>query len=339
MPLVDPSSYRASPWMRHAHASTILPNSFRRVQGIQYQRERLELPDGDFLDLDWNVSSMTSEHVPMTNESNSTGRWSPATGHCKLALLTHGYLGSSTRQYMLGAVKAFRRTGYDVLAWNHRGLGGEPNRLEIMTTHGSTHDLAAVIDHARARGYQSITLVGFSKGGNLALKYAGELGTNLPTAIRSVVAVSVPCDLRGSWDACRGTFYGWYFQRKLHQFMRYRKALIPPERFRELARLRTLDEYTNHYVAPLYGWRDWQEYCERCAALPYLPAITVPTLILNAQNDPVLSPGCSPVELARTSDHLFVETPRYGGHCGFYERAADGLYWVDRRVVAFAENY
>jgi hypothetical protein len=322
--------------MRPAHVSTVAPNFFRRVQDIQYQRERLELKDGDFLDLDWAL--MTNDQLPVTNSKLAIANWSLVTGHCKLVLLTHGYLGSSTRQYMLGAAKAFRAAGYDVLAWNHRGLGGEPNRLEIMTTHGSTDDLAAVIDHALARGYSSITLVGFSKGGNLALKYAGERGTDLSAAIRSVVAVSVPCDLRGSWDACRGTFYGWYFRRKLEQFMQHRRAVIPPERFRELARFRTLDEVTDHYVAPLYGWRNWQEYCERCAALPYLSSIRVPALILNAQNDPVLSPGCSPVELARTSDTLFVETPRYGGHCGFYEKSADGLFWVERRMVEFAEN-
>jgi predicted alpha/beta-fold hydrolase len=333
--------------MRHAHVSTIVPNSFRRVAGVRYRRERLELPDGDFLDLDW-VGEEKGEEKGEGKKGKGNGSGHPfslfpspfsSPSPRPLALLTHGYLGSSTRQYMLGAARAFREAGYDVLAWNHRGLGGEPNRLEIMTTHGSTDDLSAVVDHALARGYRSVTLVGFSKGGNLALKYAGERGTALPAAIRSVLAVSVPCDLRGSWDACRGTFYGWYFRRKLDGFMQHRRALIPPERFRELARFRTLDDITNHYVAPLYGWRDWQEYCERCASLPYLPQIPVPALILNAQNDPVLSPGCSPVDLARTSDTLFVETPRYGGHCGFYEKAPDGLFWVERRLVAFAETY
>jgi predicted alpha/beta-fold hydrolase len=338
MPILEHSAYVAPRLMRNAHVSTVFASTYRRVSGVHYTRERLELPDGDFLDLDWSVSSsqlaVHSSQIENSDFAFSVNCELP-TVNSKLAILTHGYLGSASRQYMLGAAKAFNAAGYDVLAWNHRGLGGEANRTERVTTHGSTDDLGAVVSHALRRGYADLALVGFSKGGNLTLKYLGELGEATPTAIRAAVAISVPTDLDGSWAACRGTFYEWYFTKKLRQFMAARQAVIPPERFREFARFRTLDDYTTEYIAPLFGWKDYRDYCEQCSALPYLRTIRVPSLILNAQNDPVLSESCSPADLARQSDFVFLETPTYGGHCGFYEKSTDELYWMDRRAVEF----
>ncbi|WP_420156165.1 YheT family hydrolase [Siphonobacter sp.] len=317
MPLVTDSSYHAPFWMQNAHFSTIYPSTLRRVAGITYTRERLELADGDFLDIDWSFA-----HQP--HSSNPP-----------LALLTHGYLGNSTRQYMLGAVRAFNEAGFDALAWNHRGLSGEANRLEKMTTHGSTDDLAEVVHYALAKGYTSISLVGFSKGGNLALKYAGEQGSQLSNCIQSLVAVSTPTDMPGSMAACRGTFYEWYFLRKLRKFLSTRKHLIDQQLYAQFDRYRTLDDFSNEYISPFFGWKD---YAEATSALPYLPNIRVRSLLLNAQNDPILSPSCSPKTLARQSDYLWLETPRLGGHCGFYEASKDGLYWVDRRIVNFVQQ-
>lgn len=331
MPILESSAYVAPRYLRNAHLSTVFASTYRRVSGVAYTRERLELPDGDFLDLDWALGefSMADFRWRIGSDGRLQSKIRP------LAILTHGYLGSTTRQYMLGAAKAFKAAGYDVLAWNHRGLGGEANRTERVTTHGSTDDLGAVVNHALALGYADVALVGFSKGGNMTLKYLGELGEAVPAAIRSAVAISVPTDLDGSWSACRGTFYEWYFTRKLRDFMAARRTVIPPERFREFARFRTLDDYTTEYIAPLFGWKDYRDYCDQCSALPYLSQIRVPSLLLNAKNDPVLSESCSPAELARQSDFVFLETPTHGGHCGFYEKSADNLYWMDRRAVAF----
>ena len=339
MPIVETSAYRAPLWMRHRHLSTLIPNSFRRVDGVTYQRERITIWDGDFLDLDWSFS-MTSDHLPVTNEKalrldRAANRCiSLVTGHRSLVIVTHGYLGNSTRPYVLGAAKAFNQAGWDVLAWNMRGLSGEMNRLEKVTTHGASDDLEAVIHHAQRKGYTRIALVGFSKGGNITLKYAGEQGDALPPAIKSVVAISVPCDLTGSVEAFRG-FYEWYFVRKLKAFTSLRRELIPADVFGELAPYQSLDEFTTHYFGPLHGYRDARDYYTRCSSLPVLHRIMVPTLILNAQNDPVLSQSCSPRDVARCSDWVFLETPEHGGHCGFYEANSDGLYWMDKRAVDF----
>ncbi len=324
MPLIKESSYQAPSWIRNPHVSTIYPSSFRRVHGIRYSRERLELNDGDFLDLDWSHAAVQNEHNQLASSSDKP-----------LVIFSHGYLGNSTRQYILGSVKAFNQAGYDALVWNHRGLSGTCNRLEKITTHGSTDELEEVISYALTKSYTELILIGFSKGGNQLLKYAGESGSAIPKAVKAMVAISSPTDMVGSMAACRGTFYEWYFLKKLRKFMTLRQHLIDPKQYAEFARYRTLDDFTNEYVSPFFGWSN---YAEATSALPYLSTIQVPTLLLNAQNDPILSPSCSPEEMARHSDYLWLETPRLGGHCGFYEQSSDGIYWVDRRTVEFVSE-
>jgi uncharacterized protein len=317
MPLVQ-SDYTANFWWRNAHFSTIVPSIFRKITGVVYTRERLELYDGDFIDLDWSYSQSATN---------------------KLVILTHGLLGDTRRGYILGAVKAFNAAHYDVLAWNHRGLSGEPNRLERMTIHGSSDDLGAVINHAlRFDKYIEIVLVGYSKGGNITLKYAGEKGTDISGKIKKIVAVSAPIDMQGSVDAMsKDGFYANRFKTKLYKFLKNRTALIDAQQIKKFDDYKYLDDFTAYYIAPLHGFKDAADYYAQTSSLAYLDAIRVPTLILNAQNDPVLSASCSPVEKAQHSQYLFLETPRYGGHCAFYQPNSD-IYWADTRVVAFCSQ-
>ncbi len=334
MPVIETSAYRAPRLLRDGHLSTLLPSVARRVRGVTYVRERLDLPDGDFVDLDWSYAKVGSFQWAVGKKETPISCQLP-TGNCPLVILTHGYLGNSTRPYMLGAAKAFNAAGYDALAWSHRGLSGELNRLPKLTTHGSTEELAAIVPHALAKGYTRLALVGFSKGGNMTLKYAGELGPNLPPEVQAVVAISVPADMVGSVGAFRGSFYERHFSRKMQRFIAFRQPLFSPGDFPDVARLRSLDDLTTHYVAPIMGFSGHRAYYEQTSSLPVLHHIRVPTLILNAQNDPVLSESCSPRDLARNSDFLFLETPTFGGHCGFYEKSPDDLYWMDRRAVEF----
>ncbi|MDJ1481404.1 alpha/beta fold hydrolase [Cytophagaceae bacterium YF14B1] len=304
-------------WNRHLQ--TILPNVFRRVEGIHYSRERIKTPDHDFLDLDWSQAQ-----IPTT----------------KLAILTHGLLGNSTRTYMLGMAKAFNRIGWDVLSWNMRGLSGEPNLLERMTTHGSSDELAIVIRHVLTyKEYKEISLVGFSKGGNIALKYAGELENTIPSEIKSIVAISSPCDVLGSVEAMGNhSLYGRMFRDKLKNFLVSKSSLIDPQALKKALTYSTLMDITKHYVAPLHGFKDDTEYCIRCSSLPYLSQIRVPALVLNAQNDPVLSASCSPADIAAQSDYLFLETPALGGHVGF-SRFNEEMTWAEHRTIDFALHF
>ena len=331
MPIIN-STYQPARLWRNPHFSTIYPSVFRKVGGVHYTRERMELSDGDFLDLDWSFTeSNTSNNQPTSKMETLIER------NNKLAIFTHGFLGNTTRPYILGGVKFFNSVGYDALAWNHRGLGGEINRFEKITIHGSSDELGAVINHALSKKqYAEIVLVGYSKGGNISLKYAGEKGVNIPPEIKKIVAISTPTDLQGSVDVMgKDGFYTNRFHKKLSKFLNNRKELIDREVFKDFKKFKYLDDFSDNYIAPLNGFKDGRAYYEACSALPVVDKITIPTLILNAQNDPVLSDSCSAKEIAKNSDYIFSETPLHGGHCGFYAPNSDGLYWADKRAVEF----
>lgn len=320
MPLIE-SSYKAKHIWRNPHFSTIYPSTLRKVEGVHYTRERIELPDGDFLDLDWSKSSVPSK---------------------SLVIVTHGFLGNSTRPYILGAVKLFNQNHWDAVCWNHRGLSGENNRLERLTTHGDSQDLAYVINHCLAmKHYTQITLVGYSKGGNISLKYAGEQGVNIAQEIKSVVAISVPTDIQGSVDAMGAEgFYANRFKSKLHRFLQKRTKLIDPKWFSLFEKYKTLDEFTGEYIAPLHGLKNAADYYDSCSAIHVVDQIRIPSLILNAANDPVLSESCAILDKAKKSNYLFSEYPAHGGHCGFYAPNQNGIYWGDYRTWEFVKgNY
>jgi predicted alpha/beta-fold hydrolase len=319
MPILQ-SSYLPSRIWRNPHVSTIYPSAFRKVEGVNYIREKLALSDGDFLDLDWSKSA----------ENNS-----------KLAIFTHGFLGNSTRPYLLGGVKSFNLANYDALAWNHRGLGGENNRFEKITTHGSSGDLEEVINYVLAQEkYTEIILVGYSKGGNISMKYAGEKSSNIPKEIKKIIAISSPTHLQGSVDVMgKKGFYTERFKSKLLKFLLNRSDLIDSEALKDFPKFKYLDDFTDNYIAPLHGFKDGRDYYEQCAAMHVVDKIRVPTLILNAKNDPVLSESCAMLEVAKNSDYIFSELPNHGGHCGFYQPNSDGLYWSDTRMIEFVEQH
>ena len=334
MPLIN-STYQPSRIWQNAHFSTIYPSIFRKVSGIQYNRERMELSDGDFLDLDWNFAENTAfNNSPIMKVETLIKR------NHKLAIFTHGFLGNSTRPYLLGGVKSFVSAGYDALAWNHRGLGGENNRLEKITTHGSSDELEEVINHALSKNqYDEIALIGYSKGGNISLKYAGEKGKNIPFEIKKIVAISTPTDLQASVDVMgKDGFYTKRFYKKLTQFIQERRSLISDDTFKNFKNFKNLDNFADYYIAPLHGFKDGKEYYDSCSAMHVVDKIRVSTLILNAQNDPVLSESCAVKDVAKNSDYIFSESPLYGGHCGFYEPNTNGIYWGDKRVVEFVTS-
>jgi uncharacterized protein len=258
-----------------------------------------------------------------------------------LVIVTHGLLGNSDRQYVKATVKHFNNMGWDALAWNHRGLSGVPNRLEKMTIHGSTDELSEVINHIVKQGkYENITLVGWSKGGNISLKYAGELGDKIPKEIKSIVAISVPTDVYGSVQVMGKTsFYAKRFMTKFYVYLKTKHHLIDPITFAEFANYTTLEDFSEYYVAPLNGFKNAMEYYQKCSSLPYLENITLPTLIINSLDDPILSLTCSPFKLAEKSKLIHLETPNYGGHCSFYESNGDGIYWGDKRAFEFVNSF
>lgn len=318
MPLLE-SSYRA-PWLlANGYVQSILPTFVRRLDSDHLQRERLEISDGDFLDLDWSRCGSDS-----------------------LVIVSHGLEGHSRREYVLGTLREANRHGLDGLGWNFRSCGGEMNRLPRMYHSGATDDLHRVVEHAAARGYRRIHLIGYSMGGNLSLVYAGREAGRLPAEVKSVTAFSVPCDLAGSARQLaqfRNRVFMWKFLADLKE-----KIALKAQRFPQLVSLddydsiRTFQTFDDRYTAPLHGFRDAEDYWQQSSSLRYLSAIRIPALLVNARNDPFLSDSCYPLDIARDHPFLSLEMPASGGHVGFILRSADQTYWMEQRALEFIRS-
>jgi hypothetical protein len=343
MPLIEYSTYKPPRWLLNKqHLQTIIPSAFRKVSGVEYMRERIEIFDGDFLDLDWSFSSHHATFGQYASKTTTPQNKSTITNP-KLAVLSHGLEGSSDRTYMKGMAKAFNQQGYDALAWNMRGCSGEPNRLERFYHHGATEDLGAVIEHVTSLNrYTEIVLVGFSLGGNMTLKYLGEQGSQILPSIKKAVAISSPCDLLGSvpllQDGKINRLYAQRFKRKIQDKVRIKaqKGIIAHEKASKILKIKELEELTENFVAPVHGFKDAEDYYIRNSSMYYLSAIQIPTLLLNAANDPMLSVECSPKVICQSSAHVFLEVPSQGGHCGFMPSSSfGGLYWSEKRALEF----
>lgn len=319
MPLIQHSDYLPPFGFTSGHLQTIVTSVFRRVEKVTTRRERIETPDGDFLDLDQ----------------------SPAQQDCgRAAILSHGLEGSSSQTYIQGMARALHRDGWEVIAWNFRGCGGEPNRLPRSYHSGATEDLQTVIDHTlKSARRSSVALIGFSLGGNLTLKYLGDAGAAIDPRIRAAVALSVPCDL----EACAGKLSRWQntiymrrFLRHLKRKIRIKAALFPDEiDIDDLNAVKDFLDFDGRYTAPLHGFASARDYWTRCSCKRVLKNIKVPTLLVSARDDPFLTPECFPESECAASESVFLETPLHGGHMGFIERRDDGDYWSERRAVEF----
>ncbi|QMW02423.1 YheT family hydrolase [Spirosoma foliorum] len=316
MPLIH-SAYPGPPALQYnGHLQTIIPSLTRKVAGVTYERERLILTDGDFVDLDWIDG-----------------------GKNRLVVLTHGLEGDSGRQYILGTAKLFAKHGYDVLAWNCRSCSGEMNKEFRLYNHGEIGDLGEVIDHAlQTKRYAEIALIGYSMGGNITLKYLGVHGKQLPDAVKQGIAISAPTDLGASavlLDCPTNRFYRNRFMKKLVAKVSQKADRFPGRldmsQLRNVKKWRDFDEF---FSAPVNSYRDADDFYTQASAVNFMPGITVPTLLLNAQNDPLLSPECSPGWLAESHEHIFLETPRTGGHVGF-QIARDEHTYAERRALSF----
>ena len=315
MPLIK-NSYRPPLFYRNGHFSTIYSALLRKVEPPKQKRERLTLPDGDFLDLDWSYSETTTN---------------------KLLVLLHGLEGDTQRPYMLGSSKIFTRSGWDVCAVNLRGCSGEPNKLYRSYHSGATEDLEAVLQHVvSAFSYEKIFLKGFSLGGNLILKYLGEKPLHFKE-VCGAAAISVPCDLHDSLvqlNKPANYLYARRFRLNLIEKLREKQKLFP-ELITDatIRKVKTLKDFDDLYTSRAHGFKDALDYYSSCSSLQFLEDISIPTLLLNARNDSFLGPYCYPEAIARNHKHLYLETPDYGGHVGFYSPGS--YYYSEERALSF----
>ncbi|MEO1484482.1 MAG: alpha/beta fold hydrolase [Bacteroidota bacterium] len=315
MPLVN-SNYNPPFWQKSGHLSTIYAGLLRKVPEVIQERERITLKDGDFLDLDWTYSTPSSK---------------------TLVIVLHGLEGSAQRHYMLGSAKVFTSEGWDTCAVNFRGCSGSPNRTFRSYHSGATEDLVEILEHVVSRDrYDTIFIKGFSLGGNLTLKYVGE-GNSIPKQVKGAVAVSVPCDLT---DSCRmlmsskNVLYAKRFKKhllaKLHQKQEMFPELVAKE---DIANVITLKDFDDFYTSKAHDFKDANDYYQKCSAKQFLPQIQIPSLLINAQNDSFLGVDCFPFTEAENSTSFFLETPKYGGHVGFW--GPNNLTYTERRALEF----
>ncbi len=316
MPLVK-STYDPPVIFRNYHISTVYSAMVRRAP-VQQKRERMDLQDGDFMDLDWSFSK------EKTN---------------KVLVVIHGLEGSAKRPYVTGLAKYFTQHGWDVAAVNLRGCSGEMNRRFRSYHAGATDDLQEVVDHILKKNkYTEIAFNGFSLGANLMLKYLGE-NREIPKEIKAAVMVSAPCDLHGSLKQLQkreNFLYAKRFRMKLREHLFLRAKNFPDQITKEeIEACDSLLDIDNLYTSRAHDFEDALDYYNRNSSRQFLENIKIPTLIINAKNDGFLSPGCYPVDIAEKSKHLFLETPEYGGHVGFIQNRQST--YNEERALEFIE--
>lgn len=297
----------------NGHLETIYPALLRKVELPSYTRERISTPDHDFLDLDWLKQ-----------------------GSEKLVIISHGLEGNTERAYIKGMARIFFQNGYDALAWNYRACSGELNKTLRFYHSGATDDMDTVIKHAIQLGYQEIFLVGFSLGGNITLKYAGEKSSLIYPQIRKAVAFSVPMNLHTSCEKISqpsNFIYSKRFLKSLKHKVTWKASVMKELDVTGMDQIKTLKEFDDRFTAPLHGFRDALHYYRECSSLYFLEGIRLPTLVVNALNDPFLSADCFPKEIQNPSVKL-TYTDR-GGHVGFATFNKNGLYWSEQRALQF----
>lgn len=321
MPVLEIPDYTRPKLLFNRHFETIIPGLFRKVSELHYTRERINTPDGDFLDLDWHQN-----------------------GQKRLVVVSHGLEGDSNRPYVQGMVRAFGQNEWDVLAWNYRGCSGEMNRLPVFYHSGATHDLETVINHVIHKNeYQQIVLIGFSLGGNLTLKYLGESKTEKFKEIKGAVVFSVPLDLAGcsmQIDKPYNFLYSRRFLSSLKKKVRVKSQWSSwTLNTDNLDMINSIYQFDDQVTAPLHGFDNADHYYDNCSSRKFLNGIQVNTLVVNALNDPFLSSSCLDQSLFTKLNNVFFETPKQGGHCGFARYNGDSYYWSELRALKFIETH
>jgi len=313
------SHYTPPLLFKNGHFATIYSGIIRSVNGVVQKRERITLSDGDFLDLDWSSSRTRTK---------------------KLVVLLHGLEGDAQRPYITGSAKILNQNGYDACSVNFRGCSGEPNHMYRSYHSGATEDLIEVLDHVlNTRNYSEIYLKGFSLGGNLLLKYLGE-GNDIPKELKGGVAVSVPCNLHDSCQQLLSTkniMYAIRFKGNLLGKLREKQQLFPGKiSDADIKRIKTLKDFDDIYTSKAHHFKDALDYYEKSSSLQFLPQIKVPSLIINAKDDSFLGPECFPFKETEKNQNLYLETPNYGGHVGFWGK--NNITYTEKRALDFFDS-
>jgi predicted alpha/beta-fold hydrolase len=314
------SAFEPHPLLRGPHAQTIVPTLLRPEPPLALRRERLELPDGDFVDLAWA---------------------GPQQGP-RLAVLVHGLTGGFQSKYLRGTAAELIARGWRVVILQLRGGGDEPNRHARCYHHGDTGDLRHLWRVLRERepGVR-LAAAGWSLGANVLIKALAEEGEAAP--VEAAAAGCAPFRLEICAHKLRrgsARLYQARLLRDLKALVARKHAVVPaPVDMEAVQRSRDFFDFDNHYTAPLNGFRDALDYYARCESAAFVGAIRRPTLIVNAHDDPFMTPAVLPTAEA-LAPAVTLEVSRRGGHVGFIGRGVDGRphYWLETRFAGHLDD-
>lgn len=317
--MIVESEFKPQGIWRNRHVQTVLPNVLFRAPKVELRRERVELPDGDFIDVDW-----------------TTGTSGP------IVIVLHGLEGSIRSRYACNIMRRIHQMGFRGALPYFRGCSGVPNRLPIGYHSGFTQDIEYFSGLLKQREPNTpLAAVGYSLGGNVLLKWLGES----PNASRLTtgVAVSVPFDLAICSDAIgRGLsrLYMWELMGRMRRSaMRKFSKIKAPIELPDIGKLRTFREFDDAMTAPLHGYKDAADYYARASSKPYLKHIKVPTLVVHSEDDPFMTPAVVPTE-AELSPAVTFELTRKGGHVGFVDGPLlKPRRWVDQRITQHLQKH
>jgi len=322
-------AFQAPWWLPGPHLQTIVPALFARRAAVRYVRERWDAPDGDFIDVDRVAVAADRTHAPTL-------------------VVFHGLEGSAESRYVRGLMAAASALGWQGVAPHFRGCGGTPNRAPRFYHSGDSAEVDWVLRRVKAElaaqrsDTAPIVAAGISLGGNMLLKWLGERGPEAAGIVVAAAAISAPLDLAaGGASLGRGfnRIYAKMFLRTLKAKSRHK--LTQHAGLFDRARMeasRDLHAFDDVVTAPLHGYRDADDYWLRASSKPLLRHIAVPTLILNARNDPFL-PGSALPGADEVSPVVTLQFPERGGHVGFLAAGPDGSEWMPRRVIRFLASH
>ncbi len=309
--------YRAPAWLPGGNLQTLYPALVARRADVSYLRERWNTPDGDFIDLDWTAAA--------------------GTGSAPLLVLFHGLEGSSKSQYARGLMHHAMQRGWRGVVVHFRGCSGEINRLPRAYHSGDSTEIDWILRRLHAQHGGALFAAGVSLGGNALLKWLGEQGQAAQDVVQRAAAVSAPVDLHAAGRALEQGFNMVYtnnflatMKRKSFAKLEKHPGLFDPAKLRTT---RTLREFDDLVTAPLHGYAGVDDYYTRASSKPLLMCVAVPTLLLNARNDPFL-PGKALPEQQQLSAAITAAFTDEGGHVGFPD-SNGSIQWLPRTVLEF----
>jgi predicted alpha/beta-fold hydrolase len=326
-------AYCAPVWLAGGHAQTIYPFLLPRAS-IRYRRERVDAPDSDFWDLDW-LDAEPAASTPIANPASP------------VVVLFHGLEGGSRSHYALALMSRLASMGWRGVVPHFRGCGGEPNRHPRAYHSGDYEEIDAMLVtiHRRVRAVTPeapLYAVGVSLGGSALLNWLGRAGRDASRLITAAAAVSAPIDLTAAGIAIGeglNRVYSYHFlwtlrPKSMAMAQRF-PGLLEPDRLR---RVRSMYDFDDAVTAPLHGFDGAADYWYRASSKPWLRHIGIPTLVLNARNDPFV-PGASLPGSTEVAQDVLLEQPQHGGHAGFLTNPFPGnLQWLPQRLIQFFRN-